>query len=250
MKRSLSSIFLILLVLGCETDSKLTFENLQLENTKCDNCPEINIEVPQALDETKIARTINNSISEELIFTLKFEDKVEVSTVEDAMKSFTKSYQELQQKFEDEAVGWEAEIRGKMVYESPSLISLVLNSYTFTGGAHGYGSTSFLNFDKLKGIELGNYEMFADLEGFSAFAEERFRNEQDVPKGENINVTGFMFSSDTFHLAQNLGFTEKGIQLIYNQYEVASYADGPIELTIPFEQANQFLKEKYRVQNN
>ncbi|MDT0606522.1 DUF3298 and DUF4163 domain-containing protein [Croceitalea rosinachiae] len=250
MKRSLSFIFLILLALGCETESKLTFEKLQLENEKCDDCPNIKIEVPQALDETRIARTINNSISEELIYTLKFEDTADVNTVQGAMKSFTQSYQEFQQKFDDEAIGWEAEINGEVIFESAALASLVLNTYTFTGGAHGYGSATFLNFDKLKGIELENHEMFSDLEGFIALAEDRFRNEHDVPKKANINATGFMFSGDTFHLAENLGFTDEGIQLIYNQYEVASYADGPIELIIPFEQANQFLKEKYSVKIN
>ncbi|MEO0900921.1 MAG: DUF3298 domain-containing protein, partial [Bacteroidota bacterium] len=33
-----------------------------------------------------------------------------------------------------------------------------------------------------------------------------------------------------FHLSENIGYVPEGIQLIYNQYEVASYADGPIVL--------------------
>lgn len=247
MKKVVPLIFLLAWNLGCETESKLTFDNLQLENTKCDKCPDIKIEIPRALDESKIARTINNSLSEELIYTLKFEDTVDSNTVEGAMKSFTNSYLELQQKYEDEAIGWEAEINGAVAYESVIMVSLVLNSYTFTGGAHGYGSTTFLNFDKTKGIELENYELFQDLEGFISLAEDQFRNEQDVPKAGNINATGFMFSGDTFHLPENIGFTEKGIKLIYNQYEVASYADGPIELIISFEESNPFLKEKYIV---
>jgi hypothetical protein len=50
-----------------------------------------------------------------------------------------------------------------------------------------------------------------------------------------------MFEKDHFYLPENIGFTEKGIKLLYNQYEVASYADGPIELTLPYKDIRKFL---------
>jgi len=130
------------------------------------------------------------------------------------------------------------------------VLCVVLNSYTFTGGAHGYGAATFLNFDKQQAIELENYELFSDIEGFTAHVETKFRETQQIPIDDNINATGFMFTNDAFHLPENLGFTKDGIQLIYNQYEVASYADGPIELTIPFAEVNLFLKDRFKVKND
>lgn len=250
MRKIVLLIFLSVLNLCCEAESKLTFENLQLENEKCDACPEIKIGIPHALDETKIAETINAVLTEELIYALKFEDSLEVNSIDGAMKSFTNSYQELRGKFNDETMGWEAEINGEIVFENDRLISILLNSYSFTGGAHGYGAATLLNFDKQKGVELENHELFHDFDGFMAFTENKFRIEQNVPKETNINSTGFMFTNDTFHLPENIGFTENGIQLVYNQYEIASYADGPIELVLPFNEVNSFLKEEFDVLTN
>lgn len=246
MKNVLPTLLLSLLLLCCESESKLTFEITQLKNSSCGNCPEINISIPRALGETRIAEKINTTINEELIYTLKFEDSVNVDSVKGAMESFTKSYHSFKKEFDDEAIGWEAEANGEVSFESSFLLSITLNTYTYTGGAHGYGATTFLNFDKGKSLELEPYQLFKDLEGFIALAEVKFREAQEIPKTSNINATGFMFSGDLFHLPENLGFTEKGIQLIYNQYEVASYADGPIELLIPFKEVNQFLKKEYQ----
>ena len=246
MKNLPGILFLSILLLGCENESKLTFEIKQLKNGSCNDCPEIKITIPRALGETRIAEKINTVINEELIYTLKFEDSINVDSVEGAMQSFTESYQGFKKEFDDEIIGWEAQANGAISYESPLLVSVTLNTYTFTGGAHGYGATTFLNFDKGKSSELENYQLFKDLEGFITLAENKFREAQEIPKARKINATGFMFSGDVFHLPENLGFTEKGIQLIYNQYEVASYADGPIELLISFKEANQFLKEKYQ----
>ena len=56
-----------------------------------------------------------------------------------------------------------------------------------------------------------------------------------------------MFEGDVFHLAQNMGYTQNGLQMVYNQYEVASYADGPIVLTLPYNEINLYLKRKAKL---
>jgi hypothetical protein len=43
---------------------------------------------------------------------------------------------------------------------------------------------------------------------------------------------------------RGIGFTEGTIILLYNQYDIASYAAGPIELEISREEAKPFLKVK------
>ncbi|PWL40085.1 hypothetical protein DKG77_04465 [Flagellimonas aquimarina] len=242
MKKPFYLLLVLLLTIGCENEAKLTFEPIQLTGTDCKECPKIEINIPKALDETAVARAINNALEEELIALLSFDEEQEIDKVDDAIISFTNSFKELKTKFPDETVGWEAEVNSEVVYEDDNILTLVFNAYTFTGGAHGYGSTALLNFDKRKGIELENWELFEDIEGFQKFAETKFRIQEDVPQDENINSTGFMFDGDTFHLAENIGYTKDGIQLIYNQYEVASYADGPKILALPYKEVNKYLK--------
>ncbi|PRX56698.1 DUF3298 and DUF4163 domain-containing protein [Flagellimonas meridianipacifica] len=241
MKKPIGVLLFILLLLGCENEAKLTFGTFELSNTACDVCPKIEIKLPEALDDISTSKTINTALREEVIALLSFEEETEIVSIEGAVESFSTSFKDLKEKFSDE-VAWEAEINGDIVYEDDNMLTLVINAYIFTGGAHGYSSTSFLNFDKLKGTELENWQLFEDEEGFIHFAEAKFRIQEKIPQDGNINATGFMFDGDMFHLAENIGYTPDGIQLIYNQYEVASYADGPIVLTIPYAESNKYLK--------
>lgn len=243
MKKVLAPILFLWFVMGCQSESKLTFEPLLLNGETCATCPTIEINVPNAIDGSSVATAINRSLGEEIISLLSFSEGEDIDTVDKAITSFTNSYKELKSKFPEE-VGWEAKINGDVIYEDLNMVTVAVNSYSFTGGAHGYASTSFLNFDKERGVELDTPDLFEDMEGFEKFAEAKFRAQEKVPEGKNINATGFMFEGDAFHLPYNVGYTPDGIQLIYNQYEVASYADGPIVLTLPYNEINVYLKRK------
>ncbi|MGW9684343.1 DUF3298 domain-containing protein [Flagellimonas sp. 2504JD1-5] len=247
MKKAFRLLLLFLPLLGCENDEKLTFEPIHLSNETCEGCPKIDIAIPKALDETILSNRINTALEEEIILLLSFDEEQEITTIDNAITSFTTSFKELKSKFSDETMGWEAKVESDVSYEDNDMLTLYFNAYSFTGGAHGYGSTSFLNFDKRKATELENWELFDDLEGFLKFAEIKFRIQEDIPQDDNINATGFMFERDAFHLSENVGYTKEGITLLYNQYEVASYADGPITLTIPYAEANKYLRRKVKL---
>ncbi|WP_343488213.1 DUF4163 domain-containing protein [Allomuricauda sp. d1] len=246
--KKITFCLLLLLAIGCEKKEKLTFETMTLTNEGCSDCPAMVIKIPKVLSENKVAQTINTALREEIIYSLSFEDENDASDIEGAMDSFTAEYHKMKSEFPDMASlsEWEAEIKAEVIYEDKSLVTIQLNGYTYTGGAHGYGYTTYLNFDKDKGEELDNWQLFKDLEGFTTLAETKFRSEQDIPKNGDINTTGFMFEKNQFHLADNIGFTPEGLQMVYNQYEVASYADGPILLTISFDEANPFLKKTFQ----
>lgn len=246
MKKPIAYLLLILMFLGCEDTHKLTFEPVSIESPRCDQCPLITIEIPEALDNSAVAKAINTALREEIIYHLKFDEGKDVATIQEAVNSFADSFHEIQQKFGGESAPWEAKIHGHVVFEDEHIITLALNAYTFTGGAHGYSSTIFLNFDKAKGIELNPYQFFNNVEEFEEFAEAKFREQEKIPLEGDINQTGFMFEKNRFRLAENIAYTNKGLQIVYNQYEIASYADGPIVLTIPFEEANAFLKYKVK----
>ena len=241
MKKTLFSLFTILLLIGCGKEEKLVFENMRFSNERCTQCPEIQIDIPHALDKRKISTTLNSAIREEVISLLSFEEEVEVDDIQSAISSFNNSYHDLQKMFPDETIPWEAMIEAVIAFENDDLITMRLDSYIFTGGAHGYGSTRFLNFEKKSGQELARKDLFKNTRNFVDFAEDRFRKQEKIPGHQSINSTGLMFELDEFYLPENIGFTEKGLKLLYNPYEVASYADGTIEMTIPYEEVKKFL---------
>lgn len=210
-------------------------------NAPCDDCPEVSIEYPRVIEDTKIARAVNRGIEEEIIGLLTFSDSLEVSDINEAVNSFSLGYSELKSVYPDETVPWEARIKAEVSFENHRVLSVRLDSYLFTGGAHGYTSTNFLNFDIEKGEKINTQELFRDLLAFRSYAESAFREQENIPADAPINSTGFMFELDSFYLPANIGLTPNGILLLYNQYEVASYADGQIQLTIPFREAKQFI---------
>jgi hypothetical protein len=179
-----------------------------------------------------------------VISLLIYDDEIEATNIEEAIQSFKNGYLELKKMYPDEPVGWEADIEGKVTYEDKNILTIQVSSYLFTGGAHGFSATRFLNFDKAKALELETLELFNDPLEFQSFAEGKFRDQEKIPANGSINATGFMFEDDEFYLPENIGFTQEGLQLFYEQYEVASYADGPIILTLKFKELEPYIKFK------
>lgn len=239
-------LFLLLIISGCNDNSELTFENYRLTDQSCAECSGVQINIPYAAGKSRLAESINSAVREEIFSLLVYDTAEDINTIDDAVASFHRGYEELTSEFPGGAAGWEARIEARISYENDKVISLQLETYSYTGGAHGYGSTRYLNFDKIKGEELEDWQLFQDTREFSEFAEHVFREQELIPAGDPINSTGFMFESGSFYLPENIGFTPLGITLHYNQYEVASYADGPIDLTIPYEEIRVYLNPRLR----
>ncbi|WP_394748326.1 DUF3298 and DUF4163 domain-containing protein [Spongiimicrobium salis] len=247
MRAPLYLLFFSLLFLSCTNADKLAFEPKTYQNDKCSDCPTISIAIPNMLETSTIANTINNALKEEIIAQLTFDDNGQsFDTIEGAMQSFSNGYEQLKAKFPDETVKWEATIKGEIIYEDTHVVTIACDSYIFTGGAHGYGSIRYLNFDKKKGLELENWELFADAEDFKRFAELKFRIQENIPQDDNINSTGYMFENEEFYLPENIGFTDDGLLLHYNQYDVASYADGPIVVKLPYDEIKNYLARRIK----
>jgi len=244
MKSAIACMLILLLFSACNDTQKLSFESMRINEQACTDCPQIHIDIPKVLENSKIAKSVNSALKEELISLLIFDDEIAVNTIEEAMTSFTKGYDDMKTLFADESASWEAKINAKPVFEDASFLTIELNCYMFTGGAHGYTSVRYLNFDKTKGTELENWELFSSTEKFEEFAEVKFREQESIPTGASINHTGLMFERDDFYLPENIGFTKDGVELLYNPYEGASYADGPIILNIPFKEVRPYLVSK------
>ncbi len=243
MKRTFLLSLLAILIFSCQKKDQFQLEEYVQPYVECDSCPAISIQYPLALGEDKLATSINTALREEIIEKLTFDDSTSPTTVEEAMESFKEGYLELINEFPDAQSKWEAEINGKVSLQTEKFLSLELKTYIFSGGAHGYQATQFLNFDLKSKEEVDPEDLFKNIKEFSQFAEKKFRAAENIPEEQNINSTGFMFPEDKFVLPENIGFTSEGLLLWYNQYEIASYADGPISLLFPIAEVQKYLTE-------
>ncbi len=236
----------MLLFLSCgDEPNLLEWQEKEYSGDTCSNCPSVNIRIPEGPEDNRLAQQVKASLEEEIIYWLDYDESNKAATIQEAMDSFSAGHAELQEKFPDETAPWEADIQGEVSYSSPLLLCISLEGYLFTGGAHGYSSLRYLNFDAENARELEPAELFADVDGFTSLAEMAFRDQYKVPAEQEINSTGFMFEDNRFSLPEAIGFGEGGVLLHYDPYEVASYADGPLSLAIPYRDAAPFLNPEY-----
>ncbi|WP_370477162.1 DUF3298 and DUF4163 domain-containing protein [Tamlana flava] len=232
-KNSYLFFFLFMAFVACNDETKTSFSeiNIPLENN---NIVEINI--PEAKGNKTIANHINSEISKTVSAALHIgnSDMIELKPIEESVKAFNDEYESFKNDFPETNLIWEAQIDGEVIYQSPEIISIAITSYVNTGGAHGLLNISFLNFESTTGQKISSGKLINNLEGFKTLAKTHF--DKSISGKERI-----VFESDTFQLPANMAYSESGIVLLYNTYEIAPYSTGIIEFAIPFEEAEPFL---------
>ena len=62
----------------------------------------------------------------------------------------------------------------------------------------------------------------------------KFRKKAGISTTADLQEAKFNFTDNKFRLPANIAFTEPGLELHYNKYEVAPHAYGDINITIPY----------------
>jgi hypothetical protein len=248
VKKLLSPLIFIFVVVGCKKETPAPeFEVLMIDEVSfldCDpeeeNCAFISIQIPWVADANTRDKRINRIIEDHIINLVDYQEENSSRDLESMSRNFISNYEASSIEFPDFNIPWEANIEGRVLINSPEIISLQFDLALFTGGAHGYTSKSFVNIDPKTGEKLKTEDLFTSE--FIGYAEDIFRKKHDIPENESINSTGYFFENDSFHLPQNIGFVKNKIILRYNAYEVASYSEGGIQLEIPKDEAMDFIK--------
>lgn len=252
MSHKLYRIFILfLIVTSCAEDKEkkeipLQFKKeniLKKAGANCDtaeyDCTVISLDVVKAVGQEDVSTALNKALEEHVIKLVTSEPDPEIDNLEALSEKFVSDYKEAAADFSEEPP-WEAYVNESIYKKSEDLVSIGITTEIFSGGAHGYKTLTFLNFDPKTGDLYSKEDLFTP--GFKDHVEAIFRKEQNIPQEENINSTGFWFENDTFHLPENIGFEDDKVILIYNSYEVAPYATGDIYMGIPIGEVKPFLK--------
>ena len=251
MKKLLSPLIFMFVVVGCKNETPAPqFEVLVIDevsllecNPEEENCAYISIQVPWLEDSNSRNVRINRIIENHVINLMDYEEENNAGDLQSMSKNFISNYETSFKEFPEYNIPWEANVEGRVLTNTPEILSIQFDLALFTGGAHGYTSKSFLNIDPRTGEVLNAEDLFTAE--FKGYAEDLFRKKHDIPENESINSTGYFFENDSFHLPQNIGFVNNNIILRYIAYEVASYSEGGIMLVIPKEEAKDFMKFLY-----
>lgn len=143
---------------------------------------------------------------------------------------------------------WEKKYTSEVLYNDHHLLSMRLEKYAYTGGAHGVGIQQNFVFDLKNQQRLQLQNIF--YEGYkprlNALIDKKLRKLNDIRSDENLEKAGFLIEKIGF--TNNFFINNDGIVFYYNVYEIAPYATGPVEIMIPFYEIRGLLKKTGPVQ--
>lgn len=240
-------IALAIFLAGCQKPleiSDISLSQNDLSICKEATCPEVAVEYIQVNGDASVSKKINDSIERFVIQSLRIDLDAakEPKTIKGAMEDFIELYRMHSAEFPDMSAAYFAEISVGDSFRTDDILSLACSTYLYTGGAHGYETLQFKNFDPSTGKFLQLDDIFEDISAFRKLAEETFKQQNDIAASDRINATGFWFEEDTFSLPTTVGFSEKGVVLHYNAYDIAPYATGAIDVEIAMETIKPLLK--------
>lgn len=237
MKRLLPFFVFLFLLSSCDSEFKpVVFETTEINNTYE---ADISVIYDKAIGKNELSKTINFKIEEAIITTLS--DATKKTNLESILKDFNSEFINFKKDFPDASEPvWELHIETEKIYRSDEVITLAVSTYEFKGGAHGNDKIKFLNLNAKTGEVLNQKDIIENLKDFKVIAKSHFVKSLDRDS-EQIKMEDFFFGKP-FQLPENIGFSEDGLVLLYNVYEVASYNQGFTEFVIPFNEVESLLK--------
>lgn len=140
-------------------------------------------------------------------------------------------------------------------YEQPKLLSpfnnvvqIMVDSQMYMGGAHGMENSTYLIFDMdlQSRIQLSDIILKEKENDFFDVAHEAFKNylktQLELKSEKQIKEYEQTWA---FELPENFYFDQKGLVLIYQPYQMGSYAQGQIELVLAYDALTDKLKPQY-----
>lgn len=165
-----------------------------------------------------------------------------MAEVEEFRKSLAELEKMQQQLVEERRTGNYFEMGYNVAFANRDFVSISFGSSRYSGGAHPNSSSLSMNFDLKNGRELALSDIFLEnstyLNSISEISisslEKALESPDDdwIRRGAGPNIENF----------RSWTLTKEGLQLVFDQYQVAAYVNGPQEVLIPFAKLRQHLR--------
>ncbi len=144
-------------------------------------------------------------------------------------------------------------------YETDSLVTFHSQVAGYTGGAHGWAYVYGATFVKDTGETL-TWDIFRDtsdpefkrliVEGLKEYVNSlRLENNKEVVTDKDLSQWLLWNDANNNTNIEDISlpkcppfFTDDGVEVVYQQYEIAPYALGLPQFTIPYDKAREFLR--------
>ena len=258
-----------LLLTNCNKGTKQAAENnIQFDSIQVDkvyhlldsrenpNCNlQVNFIYPSQYTDKEILKKIQNQFVYDY-FGEQYESLSPAEAVDQYTNDYLNSYKELEKEFETEIkkdpkapvsawFSYYEMLSGHIAYNQYDIVSYTVNFENYTGGAHGSHAYNNHVIDLTTGAVVTEEEIFV-----SSYQDELARilidaiaAQQGVDKTKGLENVGF-FSVDEIFPNNNFLVTGEGLTYTFNEYEIAAYVVGAINVFLPYDSIDYLLKKE------
>jgi hypothetical protein len=185
---------------------------------------------------------------QELVQTLLYEGTDPHAYKNRLIASYEHQYSEMRDTQTEyaESLNWEYTETVSLDNPLPKLLVISRNREYYVGGAHGTREKQYfiLDRDEQKRCFLKDLIKADALPVLNQQIEEALRVSSGIAPDEPLSQRGFF--KDTVEIPENCFLTAEGLGFHWNQYEIAPYVRGPIEVLIPYSEIKAILSEKLK----
>lgn len=216
-----------------------------------------------ASTEDSLSVLINTEIQEKL-FGEKMENLSPEALTSQIVNDYITSYKTDVQKLyeadiyngmqEQDIPAWynyEYNINTEMSMGKDSIWNYIITTFQSTGGAHPNTYSQWLNIDATTGHLLTAEDVFrkdaetpiCNLILKALLKEVNSRMETDTIQSlDDLQEAGILLNTDLY-IPENFLIGKNGISFLYNRYDIAPYATGEFNLTIPYNEIETYLNK-------
>ncbi len=239
-------ILMMALLSTCAEQPAIQWEMKKLHDTYCPDgaderaCTVVDLQYPQFSGH--VADSLNRLILNTLCLNLA--DESPCPDIASIAEYFINDFKAFQLDMPGNHAGWELNQSINILHETPNVLAMAHKFYVYTGGAHGMPGEYFINIEKKSGrlFMLDDIIKNENRNDMLVIAKLQFYRQRDIPSTQTLGDAGYWFENQQFYLPDNFCITDDGLLFLYNPYDIAPYADGMIELFIPYSDVTSLLK--------
>ncbi|MGP5120958.1 RsiV family protein [Psychrobacter alimentarius] len=220
-------------------------EKIQEMCTERENCPKIEVKYLKTnhpwINDITNARINNLVVNSKPTESAPIKTKSSPAEVQVAINDFANS--QFVDMPEDRQWAYELMVTPNYLGHVGDAELFEIESYSYTGGAHGMSYSEYLIFDPStkKQIKLDDMLVTGKKSRFKTLAYNAYKTwvktfDNDVSSYEK---------NWPFTLSDNVTLTDKGIDILYQPYAIGPYASGMPTLSIPYSQLNGVIKPRF-----
>jgi len=209
---------------------------------------EINLSLllPAASVKPGLASLMNKYILQE--YAQKDESKDGTKILKNIRYAFFKQYVEKNKDLYESgfSFNWVKYLNSVIYYNKGGYTVYRINNYGFTGGAHGITRINYIVFDTENGVKLNKEDIFSEgyEEKLSGLIDKKLRELFEIPAEKSLQDGGFF--EGKVQANDNIFMNMKGLGFLYNQYEIAPYSYGQIEVFFTYEEIETIIAPGFR----